>query len=141
MATRTVGELLQAKDDHVFTISPEASVQEALELMVVESISSLPVTRGAELVGIVSERDYIRKAVPRRLVPWEIRVQEIMTQEVMCVTRSNSIQECMELMTSNRIRHLPVVEGRTLVGMLSISDIVRALRPARIDFPEPLRRA
>ncbi len=140
MSTRAVGELLQGKDDQVHTVSPEASVQEALELMVAQGISSLPVTRGGTLVGIVSERDYIRKAVPRRIVPWEVRVQEIMTQEVICVRRDNTIQDCMERMTSNRIRHLPVVEGDTLIGMLSISDIVRALRPARIDFPDPPRR-
>lgn len=140
MSTRTVGELLQGKDDQVYTVSPEASVQEALELMVAKGISSLPVTRGGTLVGIVSERDYIRKAVPRRIVPWEVRVQEIMTQAVICVTRNDTIRDCMERMTSNRIRHLPVVEGDTLIGMLSISDILRALRPARIDFPDPPRR-
>ena len=134
MSTRAVGELLQGKDDQVYTVSPDASVQEALELMVAKGISSLPVTLGGTLVGIVSERDYIRKAVPRRIVPWEVRVQEIMTREVICVTRNDTIRDCMERMTSNRIRHLPVVEGGILIGMLSISDIVRALRPARIDF-------
>ena len=140
MSTRVVSDLLQGRDDKVFTVSPEASVQEALELMVAKGISSLPVTVDGELVGIISERDYIRKAVPRRIVAWEVRVQEIMTHEVICVTRNNTIQECMERMTSNRIRHLPVVEGDTLIGMLSISDIVRALRPARIEFPDPPRR-
>ena len=139
MSTRVVNDLLQGKADQLFTVAPEASVQEALELMVEKSISSLPVTRDGELVGIVSERDYIRKAVPRRIVPWEIRVQDIMTEPVICVTRETTIQECMERMSSNRIRHLPVVEGPRLVGMLSISDIVRALRPARIEFPDPLR--
>lgn len=135
MSTRVVSELLESKDLQLFTVSPEASVQEALEMMVAKGISSLPVTRDADLVGIISERDYIRKAVPRRVVPWDIQVKDIMTGNVICVTRDNTLQECMELMCSNRIRHLPVVEGKTLVGMLSISDIVRTLRPARIDFP------
>ena len=135
MATRLVSDLLEGRDSSVFTVSPEATVQEALEVMVSKSISSLPVTQAAEVVGIVSERDYIRKAVPRRIVPWEIRVREIMTKEVICVTRDDTIQKCMELMSSNRIRHLPVVHAKALIGMLSISDIVRALRPARIDFP------
>jgi CBS domain-containing protein len=103
--------------------------------MVSKGVSSLPVISGPELVGIISERDYIRKAVPRRIVPWELRVQEIMTRDVICVTRDTTIQECMERMSSNRIRHLPVVDGKKLVGVLSITDIVRALRPARIDFP------
>lgn len=135
MSTRAVSELLEIKDQQLFTVSPEATVQEALEMMVTKRISSLPVTRGADLVGIISERDYIRKAVPKRVVPWDILVKNIMTENVICVTRDNTIQECMEIMCNNRIRHLPVVDGKTLVGMLSISDIVRMLRPAHIEFP------
>jgi len=135
MSTRVVSELLASKDRQLFTVSPEATVQEALETMVTSRISSLPVTSGANLVGIFSERDYIRKAVPKRVAPWDILVKDHMTENVICVTSANTIRECMELMCSNRIRHLPVVDGKLLVGMLSISDIVRALRPARIDFP------
>jgi CBS domain-containing protein len=135
MSTRVVSELLASKDRQLFTVSPEATVQEALETMVTSRISSLPVTSGANLVGIFSERDYIRKAVPKRVAPWDILVKDLMTENVICVTSANTIRECMELMCSNRIRHLPVVDGKLLVGMLSISDIVRALRPARIDFP------
>jgi CBS domain-containing protein len=136
MSTRSVGQLLEGKSRQLYTISPQATVQEALELMVAKSISSLPVVLGTEMVGIVSERDYIRKAVPRRIAPWDLRVEEIMTREVKSVTHDTTIRQCMELMSSNRIRHLPVVEGRALVGMLSITDVVRALRPARIDFPD-----
>jgi CBS domain-containing protein len=136
MATRSVGQLIESVRREVLTIAPEATVQEALERMAEMRISSLPVTAGAELVGILSERDYIRKAVTRRIAPWDLQVREIMTREVITVTREDSIQTCMELMTSRRIRHLPVVEGQRLVGMLSISDIVRALRPAKIEFPE-----
>jgi len=135
MPTRLVKDLLAGKESRIFTIAPDATVQEALEVMVSNRISSLPVTRASELVGIISERDYIRKAVPRRVLPWEILVQEIMTADVICVAPADTIQECMRLMSTNRIRHLPVVDGTALIGMLSISDIVRALRPARIDFP------
>ncbi len=135
MSTRVVSELLANKDRQLFTVSPETTVQEALETMVTNRISSLPVTSGVNLVGIFSERDYIRKAVPKRVAPWDILVKDIMTENVICVTSDNTIRECMELMCSNRIRHLPVVDGKILVGMLSISDIVRALQPARIDFP------
>lgn len=135
MSTRVVSELLESKGRQLFTIEAEATVQEALETMVSRRISSLPVMRGGELVGILSERDYIRKAVPRRVAPWDILVRDIMTEKVICVTPVDTIRECMELMCGNRIRHLPVVDGKVLVGMLSISDIVRALRPARIDFP------
>jgi CBS domain-containing protein len=134
MSTRVVGELLASKDQQLFTISPDATVQEALEIMAAKRISALPVTRGSDLVGILSERDYIRQAVPKRVVPWDILVKDIMSKNVICVTSSTGVRECMELMSSHRFRHLPVVDGKTLVGMLSISDIVRALRPARIDF-------
>ena len=135
MSTRVVRELLQGKDQQLFTIAPEATVQEALEIMASRRISSLPVTRGADLVGILSERDYIRQSVPKRIAPWDVLVKDIMTANVNCVASDTPIRKCMELMSSHRFRHLPVVDGRTLVGMLSISDIVRALQPARIDFP------
>ncbi len=135
MSTRVVSELLASKDQQLFTVSPEATVQEALEILASKRISSLPVTRGAELVGILSERDYIRQSVPKRVAPWDVLVKDIMTENVICVTSDTTIRECMELMSSHRFRHLPVVDGGKLVGMLSISDIVRALQPARIDFP------
>ncbi len=103
--------------------------------MAAERISSLPVTQGADLVGILSERDYIRQSVPKRVAPWDVLVKDIMTAHVISVSSSTAIRECMELMSRHRFRHLPVVDDTTLVGILSISDIVRALRPARIDFP------
>lgn len=127
MTMRVVSELLESNGRQLFTVAPQAIVQEALEVMVTKNVSALPVTRGADLVGIISERDYIRKAVPRRIAPWDILVQDIMTENVICVTQADSIRQCMELMCNNRIRHLPVLDGKTLVGMLSISDIVRAL--------------
>jgi CBS domain-containing protein len=128
-------ELLAAKNRQLFTILPEATVQEALEIMASKRISSLPVTRGTDLVGILSERDYIRQSVPRRVAPWDVLVKDIMTAKVICVTSDTPFRECMELMSRHRFRHLPVVDGKTLVGMLSISDIVRSLQAARIDFP------
>lgn len=135
MSTRMASELLAAKNRQLFTILPEATVQEALEIMASKRISSLPVTRGTDLVGILSERDYIRQSVPRRVAPWDVLVKDIMTAKVICVTSDTPIRECMELMSRHRFRHLPVVDGKTLVGMLSISDIVRSLQAARIDFP------
>lgn len=136
MSTRVAGDLLAGKDRQLFTIAPEATVQEALEIMASKRISSLPVTRGADLVGILSERDYIRKSVPKRIAPWDVIVKDIMTEKVISVTSKTAIRECMELMSSHRFRHLPVVDGKKLIGMLSISDILRALRPARIDYPD-----
>jgi CBS domain-containing protein len=135
MSACVVSELLASKNSQLFTILPEATVQEALEIMAAKRISSLPVTRGTDLIGILSERDYIRQSVPRRIAPWDVLVRDIMTENVICVTSDTAIRECMKLMSKHRFRHLPVVDGETLVGMLSISDIVRALQPASIDFP------
>ena len=134
MSTRMASELLAAKNRQLFTILPEATVQEALEIMASKRISSLPVTRGSDLVGIFSERDYIRQSVPRRVAPWDVLVKDIMTEKVICVNSDTTIRECMQLMSKHKFRHLPVVDGETLVGMLSISDIVRALQQAHIDF-------
>jgi CBS domain-containing protein len=135
MSTRVVRDLLKGKDQQLFTVAPDATVQAALEIMASKRVSSLPVMVGSELVGIFSERDYIRRAVPKRIAPWDVLVKDLMTDKVICVTADQSVRECMELMTGNKFRHLPVVDGKKLVGMLSISDILKALRPARIDFP------
>jgi len=134
MSTGIVSELLAGKSGPLFTIPPDATVQAALEIMAAQRISSLPVTRGAELVGILSERDYIRQSVPKRLAPWDVFVGDIMTKDVIRVSPETTIRECMGLMSSHRFRHLPVVDGKRLIGMISISDIVRALQAARIDF-------
>jgi CBS domain-containing protein len=135
MTMRVVRDLLQGKDQQLYTVTPDTIVQAALEIMASRRVSSLPVTVGSELVGIFSERDYIRRAVPKRIAPWDVLVKDLMTEKVISVTSDNTVRECMELMSSNKFRHLPVVDGRKLVGMLSISDILKALRPARIDFP------
>jgi CBS domain-containing protein len=135
MSTRVVRDLLKGKDLQLFTVAPDTTVQAALEIMASKRVSSLPVMIGSELVGIFSERDYIRRAVPKRIAPWDVLVKDLMTEKVICVTADHTVRECMELMSSNKFRHLPVVDAKKLVGMLSISDILKALRPARIDFP------
>jgi CBS domain-containing protein len=135
MSTRVVRDLLKGKDQLLFTVAPDTTVQAALEIMASKRVSSLPVMTGSELVGIFSERDYIRRAVPKRIAPWDVLVKDLMTEKVICVTSDHTVRECMELMSSNKFRHLPVVDAKKLVGMLSISDILKALRPARIDFP------
>lgn len=124
----TVQQLLDAKPQAVKTTTEDATVQDALELMARHTVSSLPVINGGRLVGIVSERDYIRKAVPRRLAPWDITVAEIMTRNVITVSGSDSLNTCMDLMCTKRIRHLPVMDGEKLVGMLSITEVVKATR-------------
>jgi CBS domain-containing protein len=128
----TVGHILEKKNGKLFTIKRDDTVQGALEIMVREKIGSLPVVNDEGLmIGIISERDYIRKAVPERKVPWEIYVRDLMTEKVLSVTKSNSLQECMKIMATNRIRHLPVMEESKMLGMLSITDVVSALRSAR----------
>lgn len=133
----TVGHLLEKKNGKVFTIKRDDSVQAALEIMAREKISSLPVMDDeGQLIGIISERDYIRKAVPARKVPWEINVSDLMTEDVLSVKKNDFLQECMNIMSANRIRHLPVLEGGTMLGILSITDVVSALRSARFIFDD-----
>jgi len=128
----TVGHLLEKKRNNIFTIKRDDSVQAALEIMAREKISSLPVVDDqGQLIGIISERDYIRKAVPERKAPWDVTVNDLMTENVLTVKQSDFLQECMKIMTTNRIRHLPVMNDDSLLGILSISDVVSALRSAR----------
>ena len=125
--------LLEKKSKRkLFTIEPEKVFQDAVEIMAENKISALLVLENDELIGIVSERDYIRKAAPKRIVPWEITVEELMTKEVIVVPPSENIQACMQIMTSNRFRHLPVVEDDVLLGIISITDVVSALRAGNL---------
>ena len=127
----TVHHILDKKNKTVLTISPDATVQEAVEIMANKTVSALPVVSNENVVGIISERDYIQKAAPKRLLPWEIKVEDIMTKDVISTTRKETIHDCMKTMSKNRIRHLPVIEKEQLIGIISISDVVRALRSFR----------
>jgi len=130
-----IEQLLQDKKTGTYTINADDTVQTALEIMAENKISVLPVTNGSDgVVGIVSERDYVRKVVPERKIPWEIKVSEIMTRDVIHVTKDDVIQKCMELMVTNHIRHLPVLEDGDLVGILSITDVVKSLRGAGLGL-------
>ncbi|MGQ0595578.1 MAG: CBS domain-containing protein [Gammaproteobacteria bacterium] len=122
----TVAQILDDKTHKsLLTVAPDQTVQHALEIMATHRVSSLPVLRGTQLVGIISERDYIRKAVPRLIAPWDLHVRDIMTEKVIHVSRDDTVQECMRLMTTHGIRHLPVVAGETLVDIVSITDVLR----------------
>ena len=125
----TVHHILDKKNKTVLTISPDATVQDAIEIMADKTISALPVIVDDRVVGIISERDYIRKAAPKRLLPWEIKVEDIMTVDVISTIRTETIHNCMNMMSMNRIRHLPVMEKEQLIGIISITDVIRALRP------------
>jgi len=124
---KLVKHLLDAKDRHIISISPDASVFDAIKLMADKSIGSLLVMDDKKLLGIVTERDYARKVIVKGRSSRETRVEEIMTAEVMTTASDHRIDQCMELMTNRKIRHLPVVEDDQVVGMISIGDLVQAI--------------
>lgn len=124
---RTVRQLLEAKGRDVWTIAPDNSVYEALKLMADKNVGALVVVDGTRMVGIFSERDYARKVVLHGKFSRNIPVRGIMTQEVYSVSPDHTMKECMAVMTQGRVRHLPVLLGDELVGVISIGDVVKAI--------------
>jgi CBS domain-containing protein len=124
---RTVKQLLDAKGRQVVSIAPEEPVLEAIQLMSDHHIGALLVMRGEELLGILSERDYARKVILKGRSSAETAAWEIMSSPVQTVGPDDTINTCMRLMTERRFRHLPVVEGDKVSGMLSIGDLVRVV--------------
>ncbi len=124
---RTVQGLLGEKGNDVVSIDPGATVFDALQLMSDHNIGAVIIVADGALVGILSERDYARKVILLERSSHETRVSEIMTSKVETVALDDSIDRCMELMTEGRFRHLPVVEGGTVVGVVSIGDVVKAV--------------
>lgn len=124
---RTVRKLLEAKSPEVIAIGSEAPVIDAIRLMAERQIGALLVMDGAALVGILSERDYARKIVLQGRSSKDTPVRDIMTSTVVTVAPGDSIDHCMQLVTDRRIRHLPVVDGTAVVGVLSIGDLVKAV--------------
>jgi CBS domain-containing protein len=124
---RTVKQLLDAKGRLVVSIAPEEPVLEAIQLMSDHHIGALLVMRGEELLGILSERDYARKVILKGRSSAETAAWEIMSSPVQTVGPDDTINTCMRLMTERRFRHLPVVEGDKVSGMLSIGDLVRVV--------------
>jgi CBS domain-containing protein len=123
----TVRQLLQAKGRDVVTIEPDATVLEALERMAQHDVGALVVTEGRRVVGMMSERDYARKVILHHRASREIPVSDIMTDRVYYVAPSQTVDECLALMTDKRIRHLPVLDDGTLVGVISIGDLVKSI--------------
>jgi CBS domain-containing protein len=122
-----VRHLLDRKGRALFAIEPEDPVLEAIRMMADHHVGALLVLRGTELAGIVSERDYARKVVLLGRSSAETPVWQIMTSPVITVSRDTSVQDCMRIMTERRIRHLPVVDGDRVVGIISIGDLVKAV--------------
>ncbi len=122
----TVAEILKSKTfSTVFAIAPTATVYEALRLMAEQGIGSLLVKDGETIVGIFTERDYARKIALMGRTSVQTRVHDVMTTAVLFVQPSQTSEECMQLMTSKRLRHLPVVDNGQLVGLVSIGDLVK----------------
>lgn len=116
--------LAQKKVSTVWSISPKAMAIDAIRLMDEKNVGALPVVENGRLLGIVSERDYTRKVILKERSSKETPVSNIMTKQLLTVNPSDSVTECMRIMTEKRVRHLPVLEGKHLVGILSIGDVV-----------------
>ena len=124
---KLVKQLLDAKGRDVLSISPDASVLDAIKLMAEKSIGALAVMEGSALSGIVTERDYARKVILKGRSSDDTPVKDIMTPEVFTTTGEETVQACMNMMTDRKIRHLPVLDGESVKGMISIGDLVKAV--------------
>lgn len=120
-----VRNILQEKGNNVFSVEPSVTVYKALELMLEKNIGGLLITENGKLVGIFTERDYARKLALKGKSSKETLIRELMTANPYTVTPDTGIEDCMQLMTGKKIRHLPVVENNALVGVISIGDVVR----------------
>jgi CBS domain-containing protein len=123
--TGTVRILLARKHSDVWSISPNATVFDAIQLMADKNVGALPVVANSRLVGIISERDYARKVILKGRLSKDTRVRDVMTQEVLTATPSDSITKCIRVMTEKRIRHLPILEGTKMIGIVSIGDVLK----------------
>ena len=123
----TVRHLLQGKGNQVWTVTPQTTVYEALQLMATKNCGAVVVVDGARVAGIFTERDYSRKVVLQGRTSKTTAVGELMTTEVLYINPDVTMEECMALMTQKRTRHLPVLEHDQLAGLVSIGDVVKAV--------------
>jgi CBS domain-containing protein len=119
-----ISSLLHHKGSALWTVSPETTVFDAIQLMADKNIGALPVVAHGVLIGVFTERDYTRKIALQGKTSKQTLVKEILSCEIITVAPDESIEECMRLMTEKRVRHLPVLQGEELVGIISIGDLV-----------------
>jgi len=124
---RTVRELLREKGREVVTITPDATVLDAIKLMADRNIGGLVVMKDDLICGIFTERDYARNLALKGKSSPATRVREVMTSQVLCVGPEYTVEQCMTMMTEKRVRHLPVLEHKQLVGIVSIGDLVKSI--------------
>ncbi|MCB1915331.1 MAG: CBS domain-containing protein [Rhodocyclaceae bacterium] len=125
--TTTVRQILDGKGGAVFSVAPNATVLEALQCMQANDIGGVLVTEGEHLRGIFTERDYARKVTLQGKASKDVKVSEVMTANVLTISPSQTIDDVMAMMTENRVRHLPVVEKGTMLGVITIGDAVKAV--------------
>lgn len=122
-----IREILAAKGGNVWSVSPDDTVFDAIQMMADKNVGALLVIKGGKLLGILSERDYTRKVALLGRSSKETHVREIISSRVICATPDHSVEDCMRLMTEHRVRHLPVKEGERIVGVISIGDLVNRI--------------
>ena len=124
---KTISQFLEQSKRPVYSVAPSATVREALEIMAQHNIGALLVIDGQTLEGIFSERDYARKVVLKGKSSSDAKVSEIMTSKVITINTKHTIDQCMQIMTDNHIRHLPIVDDQKVIGLISIGDVVREM--------------
>lgn len=137
---QTVNQLLRVKGSQVYSVGPSDSVLRAIEIMATRHVGALLVMHQGALVGIISERDYARKVILKDRSSRDTLVSEIMTAPAVTASPTDTVHQCMEVMTQRRFRHLPVVEAGRVIGMLSIGDLVKAVIEEQSAQIEQLER-
>jgi len=135
-----VKHLLESKGSKVFSIAPDEPVLEAIKHMAEHRVGALLVMRGEELIGVVSERDYARKVILQGRSSSQTAVADIMSDAPLTVAPDTDVFDCMRLCTDSRVRHLPVMDGQRVVGVISIGDLVKAVIDAQAEEIEHLQR-